>query len=210
MPEGGWQYMMLDLNMPDTHVILRKILENIPAEGDQTVWKDTPEFDIHQYPFTNFPIIHSHVHPCLVSLNAWEKLRKFAAYPAHWEPEQVFCARLVVDNVELWFEEDVPIGFKPDPRVTAEMRRLRVNQQPRLMETTPPPEAVGLFAMAAEEAEDEEAEDEEAEDEEAADEEAPGSDYSTPTKKRAAPSRPIAGRPGKRARNAKAGTSETR
>ncbi|KAF8909453.1 hypothetical protein CPB85DRAFT_1519400 [Mucidula mucida] len=74
----------------------------------------------------------------------------------------------------------------------------------RLMETTPPPEAVGLFAMAAEEVEDEEVEDLEAEDEEA-----PGSEHSTPTKKRPAPSRPTAGRPGKCARNAKAGTSGT-
>ncbi len=196
--------MVLNLNMPDTHVILRKILEGDPR-GDETVWKDTSGFTVHTYPFANFPTIRSHVHPCFVILNAWDKLRKVKEYPASWTKDQGSCARVVVDIVDLWFEEDVPVGFRPDPRVTDEMRRLRVTQQTRLMETTPPPEAVGLFAMAAEEVENEEAEDVEAEDEEA-----PGSEHSTPTKKRPAPSRPTAGRPGKRAQNAKAGTSGTR
>ncbi len=132
MPKGGWEYMMLNLNMPETHVILLKTLISSTRDGE-TVWEDTSEFSVHKYPFTNFPIIRSHVHPCFVVLNAWEKLRKVEEFPAHWTEDQESCARVVVNIADRWFDKEVPVGFKPDPRVTAEMRRLRVPEQARLM-----------------------------------------------------------------------------
>ncbi len=130
MPAEGWPYMLMNLKLPSTHVILRKLLEEV-VKGGKRRWKDTLGSKTYNHPFTDFPIIYSHVHPCYVTLNAWDKLQNVRKFPNHWLPEQKKCARLVVKIAELCFSQDPSKDFAPNPKITISMRRLRVTQQAR-------------------------------------------------------------------------------
>ncbi|KAF8892734.1 hypothetical protein CPB85DRAFT_1458974 [Mucidula mucida] len=84
MPATGWPYIILNLGLPESHVILRKTLERV-----QGVWTDTGNSTTYKHPFKDFPIIRSHVHPCFVVLNAYNKLKNLRKYPAHWPSQQM-------------------------------------------------------------------------------------------------------------------------
>ncbi len=149
MPAAGWPYMILNLGLPDSHVILRKNLERVKKDG-KTHWQDTGDNATYQHPFTDFPVIYSHVHPCFVVLNAYDKLKNLRKYPAHWLPEQQQCAQRVVSIASMWFRHAPPKDFQPDPRLTADMRRLNIRVQDEIARdaeegdvgrlATPPPE----------------------------------------------------------------------